>query len=103
MATASESGGTDEPRLVLSFRVGGGPVEHVGETIDISTEELVMRSPIPLEVGLRLEITVRVPVEVSGSPFNKMKFSGRILSERPDAEGMFVYKVGIEWSRAQAY
>jgi|SRR5215467_7325434 len=103
MQTQGESGGMGEAGLALSFRVGAGPVEHVGETIDISAEQLVMRSPIQLEVGLRLEITVRVPVEVSGSPFSKMKFSGRILSERAGPEGTFVYKVGIEWSRAHVY
>jgi hypothetical protein len=103
MEIPSEAGGMGEPRLALSFRVGAGPVEHVGETIDISAEQLVMRSPIQLEIGLRLEITVRVPIEVSGSPFSKMKFAGRILSERAGPEGTFVYKVGIEWSRAHAY
>ena len=78
----NELAGMRETRLDLSFRVGGGPVEHVGETVVVSPEQLIMSSPIPLEVGLHLEITVRVPVEVSGSPFSKMRFSGRVLSGR---------------------
>ena len=94
--------GMNETRLALSFRVGAGPVEHLGETIDISAEQLLIRSPIQLEVGLHLEITVRVPVEFSGSPFTKMKFSGRVLSGRPAPEGRFLYTVGIERSRVEA-
>lgn len=103
MPTPGELRGIEETRLALSFRVGAGPVEHVGETIDISAEQLVLRSPIQLEVGLRLEITIRVPVEFSGSPFSKMRFSGRILSGRAAPEGRFVYTVQIEHSRAEAH
>ena len=101
MRTPNELGGISETKLALSFRVGAGPVEHVGETMDISSEQLLMRSPIRLEVGLRLEITVRVPVEFSGSPFSKLKFTGRVLSGIDVPEGAFVYKVEIERSRAE--
>ena len=76
-------------------------MEHVGEAIDISQEQLVMKSPIQLERGLRLEITIRVPVEFSGSPFNKMRFTGRVLSGRSVPEGRFVYRVEIECSPAK--
>lgn len=103
MATPNELSGMQETRLALSFRVAAGPVEHVGEIMDVSLEQLLMRSPIQLEVGLRLEITVRVPVEFSGSPFSKMRFSGRVLSGKPDPEGTFVYKVEIERSRAETH
>jgi hypothetical protein len=90
-----------ETRLALSFRVGAGPVEHVGETIRVSPERLLMSSPIQLEVGLLLEITIRVPVDVSGSPFHKMRFSGRVISGRAFPEGRFVYQVEIERRRIE--
>lgn len=83
-------------RLPLRFCVGAGAIEHTGETIGISQQHFILSSPIELQVGLRLMMKIRVPVEVSGSPFSEIAVCGRIVCGSRLADAAFGYQVELE-------
>jgi hypothetical protein len=85
-----------QARLPFRFRIGAFSREYSGETMGISPELLIMRTSAELQVGLRLQIHVLIPVEVSGQPFSEISASGRVISVSQLPDGMFGYQVEFE-------
>jgi len=88
-----------EANLPLRFRIDTDTREHAAETIAVSPEHFIIRSPIELVAGQILAIKVRVPVELSGTPFGETKFTGRIVCGTKHTDGKFGYVVKIERPR----
>jgi hypothetical protein len=88
-----------EIRIRLFFRQtdsGRDAQEYQGETVSISDQTFVMRSPIPLQSDSVLGLRMRVPVEISGSPFQEMRGTGRVLCECRLKDGTTAYRVLID-------
>jgi hypothetical protein len=49
-------------KLPVRFRVGAATLEHQGETIGISARQFILASSLKLDPGMRLTITVQVPM-----------------------------------------
>lgn len=85
-----------ETKLPVRFRVGSGLIEYQGETIGVSPRHLLFSTDAQLQPGLRLSLQVRVPMEISGSPFSEVHFSGRVLAGTELAGGTFGYHLEID-------
>jgi hypothetical protein len=88
--------GMVETKLPVRFRVATGVTEYQGETIGISPRHLLLSTDAQLQAGLRLSLRVRVPMEISGSPFSEIHFSGRVLAGAELAGGNFGYHLEID-------
>ena len=83
-------------KLPVRFRVGAATLEHPGETVAISATQFIMSSALKLDTGMRLTITVHVPMEISGNPFSEVNITGRIVSVSEIAEKKFGYQVELD-------
>lgn len=82
--------------MPVRFQIAGDAEEHEGETFGFSPEQLFMSTLHEVPVGTELAITIRVPVELSGSSFNEVAFSGKVLSVSKLARNTFGCQVAIE-------
>jgi hypothetical protein len=88
-----------EIRIPLFFKAadaGCDSIEYAGETVTISDHTFVMRSPIPLKLGSVLALRMRVPVDISGSPFRETRGTGRVMCECALKDGTIAYQVAID-------
>jgi hypothetical protein len=76
------------------------PEECLSETVRVSQTWLLMRSPRRLRLGSWLYLKLRVPTEISGSPFSEMRGKGFVVSEHHLADGGLGYKVTMQRSGA---
>jgi hypothetical protein len=86
-------------RLPLYFRAldpHADGAEHFAEVVSIETWSFVMRSPVSLQIGSTISIRMRIPVEISGSAFNDMRGTGRVMAECTLENGELGYKVRID-------
>jgi len=83
-------------KLPLRFRVGAGSIEHAAVAIGISPQRFIMSCPMELQAGLRLVMKIRVPVEVSGSPFSEIAVRGRVVDCSNLPDGQFGYQIELE-------
>lgn len=88
-------------RLPLHFHAGDDAAEYDGETLGISSEYLVLTSPVVLRAGMRLFITVRVPVEDARGSFTEIHIVGRVVSSSNLSKGRIGYQVKIERQSAK--
>jgi len=85
-----------ETKLPVRFRVSSGVTEYLGETIGVSPRYLLLSTDAQLQPGLHLSLQVRVPMEISGSPFSEIHFSGHVLAGTELAGGNFGYHLEID-------
>jgi len=60
-----------------------------------------MRSPQRLRLGSVLSLRLRIPTEISGTPFSASNGTGRVVSEHQLEDGSLGYRVTIERSPAE--
>ncbi len=70
-------------------------IEYLTEAISISIHSFLMRSEQKLAVGGRLLLRLRVPVEISGSPFQMSRHTGRVVSEVAMDDGTTAYRIEL--------
>ena len=73
-------------------------IEYAAEVITISMDSFLMSSPVRLPLGTKLQLRMRVPVEISGSPFVELRTAGRVVAFTPSERGEHNYNVKIEGS-----
>jgi hypothetical protein len=86
-------------RIPLRFRVAeDSPLakEFSSETVNISSQGFCMQIKQRIKVGSLLALNLRVPTEISGSPFVELCCTGRIAWEGRRPDGTFGYGVSIE-------
>jgi hypothetical protein len=93
-------------RVPLHFRclgIGCEEMEYATETVRISLYGFLMRSKRELAKGTMLYLRLRVPIEISGSPFREMRSIGRVVSEHELEDGTVGYSVEIERAPCSAW
>lgn len=107
MVTArSESTSSHLERVPLHFRclgIGCEDVEYAAETVQIWLYGFLMRSRRELTAGTMLYLRLRVPIEISGSPFSEMRSIGRVVSEHKLEDGTVGYSVEFERAASSAW
>ena len=107
MVTArSESTSSHLERVPLHFRclgMGCEDVEYAAETVKIWLYGFLMRSRRELTAGTILYLRLRVPIEISGSPFSEMRSIGRVVSEHELEDGTVGYTVEFERAASSAW
>ena len=99
MDTHSALTSSHEERVPLHFRclgMGCEDVEYATETVRIWLYGFLMKSRKELTTGTMLYLRLRVPVEISGSPFRETRSIGRVVSEQELEDGSVGYSVEIE-------
>ena len=87
--------------LPVHFRFmepNASPEEHLAVAVIVSNNSFLLRSPLPLSPGSLIALRVRVPIEISGSPFSQRLCVGCVVSDHELEDGTIGYKVRIEQS-----
>jgi PilZ domain len=69
--------------------------EYSAQTVNISKDGLLMVSAKHLRVGSSVLLTIRVPVEISGSAFYCTRTLGRIVHRQIPEDGSIRYGVAL--------
>ncbi len=99
MIARSEITSAQMERVPLHFRClerGCEEIEYATETVKIWLYGFLMRSRKELRKGTVLDLRLRVPIEISGSPFSEVRSMGRVVSEHKLEDGSVGYMVEIE-------
>jgi PilZ domain-containing protein len=88
-------------RTPLRFRamgVGADTSEHFTEALNVSRGGFFFASSAPLRVGMQLEVTLRMPIEVGGNAAKEINCTARIAHTRsePFGDGRIGYGAQIE-------
>lgn len=92
-------------RMPVHFRclgIGCEDVEYTTETVSIWLYGFLMRSRRELTAGTILYLRMRVPIEISGSPFCEHHGIGRVVSEHELEDGSVGYSVKFESAASSA-
>jgi len=71
------------------------PKEYFSETSNISRAGILMKSPVPLQVGSPIALHLRVPTHISGSPRSVLRYYGHVVHEVRMAGGILAYGIQI--------
>lgn len=77
-------------RVPLRFRstaVSADKSDHFTEALNMSRGGFYFASTAPLQVGMAIEVTVRMPSEVTGNKSEEMRCSARVVHVRNEAYG----------------
>ena len=88
-------------RTPLRFRalgVSADKTEHFTELLNISRGGFFFASSAPLQVGMPLEATLRMPAEVTGNDAQEMRCTARVVHVRnePYGDGRIGFGAEIE-------
>ena len=88
-------------RTPLRFRavgVASDKTEHFTEALNVSRGGFFFASSAPLQVGMPIEATIRMPAEVTGSGAQEMRCTARVVHVRnePYGDGRIGFGVEIE-------
>ena len=88
-------------RTPLRFRALGvatDKTEHFTEALNISSGGFFFASSAPLQVGMPIEATLRMPAEVTGNCAQEMRCTGRVVHVRnePYGDGRIGFGAEIE-------
>lgn len=88
-------------RTPLRFRavgVAADKTEHFTEALNVSRGGFFFASSAPLQVGMPIEATIRMPVEVTGNSPQEMRCTARVVHVRnePYGDGRIGFGVEIE-------
>jgi hypothetical protein len=88
-------------RTPLRFRalgVAADTSEHFTEALNVSRGGFFFASSAPLRVGMQLEVTLRIPVEVSGTMTQELSCTARVTHARsePFGDGRIGFGAEIE-------
>lgn len=88
-------------RAPIRFRamgVAADKTEHFTEALNISRGGFFFASSAPLQVGMRLEVTIRMPGEVTGNSPQEIRCAARVVHVRnePYGDGRIGFGAEIE-------
>jgi hypothetical protein len=83
-------------RIPLEFRIWGaeGP-EHRGKSIDLSGRGVLLETPLPLQVGSKVELRLKLPEEITGQPTTEWRCKGCVV--RVEQCGASNLRVGLHF------
>ena len=88
-------------RIPLRFRplgLAGDATEHFTEAINVSRGGFFFVTSAPLQVGMPIEATLNLPVEVTGGKADETHCRARLVHAKPDSysDGRMGYGAEIE-------
>ncbi len=92
-------------RTPLRFRalgVAADNTEHFTEALNVSRGGFFFASSAPLQVGMPIEATLRMPAEVTGNSAQEMRCSARVVHIRNEPYGDGRIGFGAEIEKFQA-
>ena len=92
-------------RTPLRFRalgVASDKIEHFTEALNVSRGGFFFASSAPLQVGMPIEATLRMPAEVTGNSAQEMRCTARVVHVRNEPYGDGRIGFGAEIEKFQA-
>jgi len=92
-------------RTPLRFRalgVASDRTEHFTEALNVSRGGFFFASSAPLQVGMPIEATLRMPAEVTGNTAQEMRCTARVVHVRNEPYGDGRIGFGAEIEKFQA-
>src|SRR5258708_35000226 len=92
-------------RIPLRFRtinLAGDKSEHFTEALNVSRGGFFFASSAPLQVGMPIEATIRMPAEVTGNTPQEMLCTARVVHVRNEPYGDGRIGFGVEIEKYQA-
>jgi hypothetical protein len=92
-------------RTPLRFRalgVASDRTEHFTEALNVSRGGFFFASSAPLQVGMPIEATLRMPAEVTGNSAQEMRCTARVVHVRNEPYGDGRIGFGAEIEKFQA-
>ena len=92
-------------RTPLRFRavgVAADKTEHFTEALNVSRGGFFFASSAPLQVGMPIEATIRMPAEVTGNSAQEMRCTARVVHVRNEPYGDGRIGFGVEIEKYQA-
>jgi len=92
-------------RTPLRFRalgVASDKTEHFTEALNVSRGGFFFASSAPLQVGMPIEATLRMPAEATGNSAQEMRCTARVVHVRNEPYGDGRIGFGAEIERFQA-
>jgi len=92
-------------RTPLRFRalgVASDKIEHFTEALNVSRGGFFFASSAPLQVGMPIEATLRMPAEVTGNSAQEMRCTARVVHVRNEPYGDGRIGFGVEIEKFQA-
>src|SRR5437667_11929818 len=92
-------------RTPLRFRslgVASDKTEHFTEALNVSRGGFFFASSAPLQVGMPIEATLRMPAEVTGNSAQEMRCTARVVHVRNEPYGDGRIGFGAEIEKFQA-
>ena len=88
-------------RTPLRFRALGVATDatvHFTEAVNVSSGGFFFASSAPLQIGISLEVTLRMPKEVTGTKEEEMRCTARVVHARsePYGDGRIGFGAAIE-------
>ena len=75
-------------RVPLRFRptgLGANSTEHFTEVVNLSRGGFFFMTSAPLQVGMPIEVTLKMPMEVTGTQPEEIHCRARVVHAKPDA------------------
>jgi hypothetical protein len=91
-------------RVPLRFRALNNPgsVEQVAESENISQRGILFATSVPLKVGTPLEVSLKMPQELTGKTASDVKCVARVIHVRPGAFSGGRAGIGLHIERYEA-
>jgi len=92
-------------RTPLRFRalgIAANNTEHFTEALNVSRGGFFFASSAPLQVGMSIEATLRMPAEVTGNSTQEMRCRARVVHVRNEPYGDGRIGFGAEIEKFQA-
>ena len=87
--------------LAIPLRVclqGADVAVHRAESIDVSEGGVLLRTDLPLQMGMQLELQLQLPEENTGQPTTEWQCGGRVVRiVRDGSNGHVKAAVNFEW------
>jgi PilZ domain len=91
-------------RVPLRFRALNGPnsAEQVAESENISQRGIYFETEAPLRIGMPLEVSLRMPQELSGKSSADVRCMARVVHIRPNLQAGGKSGIGLHIERYEA-
>jgi len=90
--------------MPVRFRALSNPssAQQMAESVNLSQYGLCFVTDVPLTIGMRLEMSLRIPHDLAASASSDVMCVGRVVHMRPDSAQAGLSGIGVHIERFEA-
>jgi len=91
-------------RVAMRFRVLNNPTlpEHLAESENMSQNGIYFLTSVPLEIGMPVELSLRIPHNLAQKITTEVMCVGRVVHVRPISKPGGISGIGLHFERFEA-